>query len=145
MRIEYILKIGILFVFTIFISCNQISEHEKEFNDRMRDVIKLHDELMPKMGEISELIQKLEKVKDTLDGGTENQDTQNNLKESYDHMMRWMSDFTDKFPYEEKDKKYDSEEITEKLNILKEKHNEVRKMKEKMNSSINKAKNIIGE
>ncbi|WP_459211784.1 PepSY-associated TM helix domain-containing protein [Aquimarina rhabdastrellae] len=127
--------------FTIsFTACNTLSKEEQQYDAIMQKVIDIHDEVMPKMGEVSSLIQKLEPKKDTTAQGKAYTAAQLDLKSAYDFMMDWMSDFSTKFPHGEE---VTTEAVPEKLKLLKEEEVEVLQVKEKINSSIKKAKELL--
>lgn len=135
----------LLLSLTILISScgNQLSKEEQEFDTLMQQVIDVHDEVMPKMGEISSLIKELESKIDTTTAGKTYKKAQNDLKDSYDYMMKWMSGFSDKFPYEEKDRKLNPEQLAAKMNVLQGEEVEVKKMRDQVNASIKNAKTIL--
>ncbi len=130
------LFIGLLLI----VSCNSLSKEEQEYDVIMQNVINVHDEVMPKMGELSSLIKSLENKKDTTTLGKTYAKAQLDLKSSYDFMMNWMSDFSTKFPYDEKVKK---ENVAAKIILLKEEEIEVNKLKNQINSSIKNAKELL--
>jgi len=136
--------IAVITLLTVFsISCNQLSEDEKKFDGIMTDVIKVHDEVMPRMGEINSLIKELEPKIDSTELGATHAKAQQELKNSYDFMMEWMSDFGTKFPYEEKNAKLSPEALIKKLKILEEEHTEVKEMRDQVLSSIDNAKKLL--
>ncbi len=124
----------------IVVSCNQLSEEEQKFDALMEEVISVHDEVMPKMGEISSLIKELEPKIDTTETGKSYAKAQQDLKDAYDFMMTWMSDFSEKFPHDEET---DANEVSSQIKILKEEEIEVNKLRDKINSSIRNAKELL--
>ncbi len=131
----------LLGVFTLF-SCNQISKEEQEFDTLMKKIIDVHDEVMPKMGEMSSLIKDLDSKIDTSTIGKSYAKAQNDLKKSYDYMMDWMSDFSTKFPHGEKVKSDDINEFTKKMEILKQEEINVNRLRDQINTSIDNAKKL---
>ena len=142
---KYLYTIIVSLVLVLYLtSCgNQLSKAEQEFDATMQNVIDAHDEVMPKMGNINSLIQQLESKIDTTTTGQAHQKVQKDLKDAYDFMMNWMEDFSEKFPYEEKDKKFTPEELAKKLRVLKEEEIEVQEMRDQINTSILKAENLL--
>ncbi|TPN85225.1 hypothetical protein [Aquimarina algicola] len=136
-----------IFVFAAIatLSCNQLSKEEQEFDALMQKVIDVHDEVMPKMGEISSLIKELKPKIDTTAQGQEYAQAQQKLKDSYDFMMTWMSDFSETFPHEEEETKVDTEKLATQMKLLKEEEVKVNKLKNQINSSIAEAKKILGK
>lgn len=127
----------------LFISCNKLSKEEQEFDTLMQEVIDVHDEVMPKMSEISSLIGELESKIDTTVTGQAYAAAQSELKESHDFMMEWMSDFSDKFPHGEEVKNEDKEKFAAKMKMLKEEQIEVNLMRDQVNTSLANAKAIL--
>ncbi len=125
----------------LFISCNQLSKEEQEFDALMQKVIDVHDEVMPKMGEMSTLIKELESKIDTTASGKSHAKAQENLKDSYDFMMEWMGDFSEKFPHTKE--KMSSEKMTTQMKLLKEEEVEVNKLRDQINISIKEAKTLL--
>ncbi len=124
-----------------FISCNQLSEEEVKFDALMEQVISVHDEVMPKMGEISSLIKDLETRIDTTETGKSYVKAQQDLKDSYDFMMTWMSDFSEKFPHDEGE--MNAEKISSQMKLLKGEEIEVGKLRDQINTSIDNAKRLL--
>ncbi|MBQ0735533.1 hypothetical protein [Aquimarina celericrescens] len=124
----------------IVVSCNQLSEEEQKFDALMEEVISVHDEVMPKMGEISSLIKELEPKIDTTETGKSYAKAQQDLKDAYDFMMTWMSDFSEKFPHDEET---DANEVSSQIKILKEEEIEVNKLRDQINSSIRNARELL--
>lgn len=135
----FLLIVGLIFNF----SCNKLSEEEQEFDALMQKVIDVHDEVMPKMGTMSSFIKELGTKVDTTTAGKKFEKAQNDLKNSYDFMMDWMSDFSSKFPHGEDVTTEDMEKFTAKMNTLKEEEVEVNKLKEQINTSIATAEKLL--
>ncbi|WP_298319403.1 hypothetical protein [uncultured Aquimarina sp.] len=139
------LFIPILTIITsiMIFSCNQLSKEEQEFDALMQKVIDVHDEVMPKMSTMSSLIKDLEPKIDTTTTGKSYANAQKDLKDSYDFMMDWMSDFSTKFPHGEENTAKDMEKFTAKMKMLQEEEVEVNKLRDQINSSINNAKKLL--
>ena len=135
----------LLTVLFLSYSCNQLSKEEKEFDALMQKVIDVHDEVMPKMGEMSTLIKDLEVKIDTTAQGQTYAKAQQRVKDAYDFMMTWMSDFSNKFPHEEGGNKVDSEKLAQQMKLLKEEKVKVDRLKEQINSSIKTAKEVLNK
>ncbi|GGX31488.1 hypothetical protein [Aquimarina muelleri] len=127
----------------LFISCNQLSKEEQEFDLLMQNVIDVHDEVMPKMGEMSSLIKELEAKIDTTSQGQSYAKAQQDIKDAYDYMMTWMSNFSDTFPPTDKDVTIASDEMAKQVKLLKEEEIKVNTLRDKINSSIKKAKDLL--
>lgn len=79
---------------TSLISCDENAVLRDQYNALFTEVIDLHDELMPKMSELTNLEEQLE-AKDSL--GQADQQILENLKKADSRMMDWMHDFTDTY------------------------------------------------
>lgn len=134
---------AILGICVLLISCNQVSKEEQEFDKIMQHVIDVHDEVMPKMGELSTLIKKMEPKIDTTLTGKQFAEAQKGLKNSYDFMMDWMSDFSNKFPHGEEVTSDNKATFDKKFQLLQEEKKEVDLLKEQINNSIQNAKKLL--
>lgn len=134
---------SILTLLVVLISCNQLSKEEQEFDILMQKVIDVHDEVMPKMGEMSSLIKELETKIDTTAQGESYAKAQRDVKNAYDFMMSWMSEFSDTFPHQKEDQKVDEEKMSSQMKLLKEEEIKVNKLKNQINTSIENAKQIL--
>ncbi|WP_298549050.1 hypothetical protein [uncultured Aquimarina sp.] len=135
----FLFTLGLIFN----VACNQLSKEEQEFDALMQKVIDVHDEVMPKMGTMSSLIKDLEPKIDTTATGKSYATAQKDLKDSYDFMMDWMGDFSNKFPHGEENTTKDIEKFTAKMKMLQEEELEVKKLRDQINSSINNAKKLL--
>ena len=127
-----------------FLSCNSTSEKEEKFDNLMQEVIDVHDEVMPKMTDISQLIAELEKKTDTTQAAAY-QEAQDDLEASYDFMMDWMGDFSNKFPHDEEVTEKDETTFANKLKMLEEEKVEVTLLKEQINTSIANARALLNK
>lgn len=85
------------FLILLIISCGDSKPKEVEqFNLKMDKTIAIHDEVMPEMTKINQLIGKLEAKMDSTT--TEKyKPAVEDLKTGHDKMMTWMKDFGDEF------------------------------------------------
>lgn len=79
---------------TSLTSCDENAELRDQYNSLFTEVIDLHDELMPKMSNLSEFQEQLE-AEDSLNQADQN--ILSNLKAADTRMMDWMHDFTDTY------------------------------------------------
>lgn len=125
---------------------DQALSYQKKFNQLMKETIAVHDEVMPKMGEIKSLINKLEgadaekeEVSEEMIGA---------LKDGHDRMMSWMKKFSSTFDRTETNEGIsvtDLEVLEERLNAISESYEDAQEMKNKVNSSIEKATAFLTE
>ncbi len=135
----------IISISVLLMSCNQLSQEEQKFDALMQEVIDVHDEVMPKMGEISSLIRELESKIDTTEQGKSYANAQQDLKDAYDFMMTWMGDFSNTFPDHEDDGDIDSTKLSTQMKLLQKEEVKVIQLKDQINSSIENAKKLLGK
>jgi hypothetical protein len=137
-NILYTLAITTLIMFT---SCKETKKAEEP--SKMENVMNIHDEVMPKMGTIGKLVGQLKPMADSLGAESVEAKAMKDLQEANRSMMDWMQGFGDRF---------DSEEIMngkelsdEKKAWLKEEEEKVQQVKENINSSIERAEEILSK
>lgn len=118
-------------------SCKK--ELKTDDTQQMKEVIAIHDELMPKMNVIGNLITQLNSSPDSL----KHQTAVNDLKDAHESMMNWMQGFGDRFTYEEilegKTLNKEKQELLDKEEQL------VKALETKMLKSIENAKALLKE
>lgn len=123
----------------IFASCKDNQKNNNQ--NQMQEVIKIHDELMPKMSTISSLINKVDvKIKET-DSTEALVNASKDLKEANDAMMNWMVGFSLRF---------DSQEVMEgkpltdeKQKLLNEEETKIKALRDQMEASIENAEKLL--
>ncbi len=94
MKLSYIIY---TFLILLIISCGDSKPKEVEqFNLKMDKTIAIHDEVMPEMTKINQLIGKLEAKMDSTNI-EKYKPAVEDLKTGHDKMMTWMKDFGDEF------------------------------------------------
>ncbi|MBK6263613.1 hypothetical protein JKA74_01095 [Marivirga sp. S37H4] len=123
---------------TAFISC---TDSEKEVNSLKEEVIRIHDEVMPKMDEIMQLKKALKERESVLDSSqTEEMTAIHNhilhLDEADEEMMNWMRNYNASM-----------ENMTdeEKIEYLKNEKVAIQMVKQLMMSSITEAKTYLNQ
>jgi len=124
----------------VIFACKEDKKASPE-SDPMKQVMAVHDEVMPKLGKIGSLVAQLRKKIDSDQGGAVEKKAMEDLQDANVSMMEWMQGFGDRF---------DSEEIIngkalteEKKQWLKEEEEKVKIVAEKINSSIAKAEALL--
>ena len=137
-NILYTLAIATLITFT---SCKETKKADEP--SKMENVMSIHDEVMPKMGTLGKLVGQLKPMADSLGAESVEAKAMKDLQEANRSMMDWMQGFGDRF---------DSEEIMngkelsdEKKAWLKEEEEKVQQVKENINSSIERAEEILSK
>ncbi|MGB5553495.1 MAG: hypothetical protein WBM83_02475 [Flavobacteriaceae bacterium] len=141
MILKNTLTVG-LFAFILFVSCKADKKSEEKMDSsQMKQVMAIHDEVMPKMGKISKLVGELKAKVDTTEIGVQYEGAMTDLQEAHKGMMGWMQDFGDRF---------DSDEImngkqlsAEKQSWLDEEEAKIKVVREQINSSIKKAETLL--
>ncbi|HUH46952.1 MAG TPA: hypothetical protein VLZ54_07355 [Arenibacter sp.] len=133
----------LILVLSLFIITTYSCKDKSEETTQMKAVLAIHDEVMPKMGALGTLMGKLDQK---IEAGTNIDDliaAREDLKSAHKAMMDWMKGFGDRF---------DSDEIMkgkalteEKQKWLDEEETKVRALREHINSSIEKAENLLKE
>ena len=139
------LVLSLILVFTV--SCGKKPSKETlEFNRVFNDVMAVHDEVMPKMNEMGKLSTELKAKIDTTTAGKIYQKALDSLGSAHTNMMRWMEDFSNKFPYSEDRLKGKSiEDILNDTELLKNEKTKIDAVRNALNGSINNAKNVLAE
>jgi hypothetical protein len=135
-KITFLLTILLVFA----TACKNEKKEPKEVT-RMERVIAVHDEMMPKMGTLGSLINKLKPKVDSSAVGKQYKAAQDDLEDAYNYMMDWMKGFGERF---------DSDEIMkgkalskEKKALLIEEEQKVNIMRNKINQSIANAEALL--
>jgi len=132
----------------VIISCksndNQIKE-AKEFNQKMEQTIAIHDEVMPKMSKINQLLSQLEVQIDSTNR-MQIEPVMENLQSGHDEMMNWMKSFGDEFSKTEINqgiqlKSVDS--IKQRLRTLEKSYQNAQEMKKQILGAIKKANTLL--
>ncbi|WP_299321730.1 hypothetical protein [uncultured Maribacter sp.] len=137
-NILYTLAIATLITFT---SCKETKKAEEP--SKMENVMSIHDEVMPKMGTLGKLVGQLKPMADSLGAESVEAKAIKDLQEANRSMMDWMQGFGDRFDSEEI---MDGKELSdEKKQWLKEEEEKVLQVKENINSSIERAEEILSK
>ena len=139
------LVLSLILVLTV--SCDKKPSQEAQaFNSAFKDVMAVHDEVMPKMNEMGKLSTELKAKVDTTEAGKTYQKALDSLGNAHTLMMTWMEDFSNKFPYaEDRLKGKSTEQILEDIEALKNEKKKVDAVRDAVNGSINNAKTVLAE
>jgi len=126
-----------LIIFTT--SCKE----EKESN-QMKQVMAVHDEVMPKMGQLGKLVGELKGMEnDSTEIGKQYMEARTDLQDANKAMMDWMQGFGSRFT---PDEIMNGAELSEqKQQWLDEEEEKVGAVRDHINSSIEKAQNLLGK
>ncbi len=128
-------------ILTLSLTACKDKVKEPEGPTQMEEVIAVHDELMPKMGTIGELIGKLEASIDSTNVDSMKVTAIQNLKGANQEMMTWMMAFGDTFDSAEV---LDGKELSvEKQKALDTFQNSVNDLKSSMENAISNAEKLL--
>lgn len=137
-------KILLVLCIASLISLTSCKEEKKtEEPSRMEHVMKIHDEVMPKMGTLGKLVSQLKPMADSLGAESIEAKAMKDLQNANKAMMDWMQGFGTRFDADEIMK---GKELTEeKKKWLLEEEEKVNKVKTDINSSIERAEEILNK
>ncbi len=131
----------IAILFSLFLSFSCKEKKEEPTPTKMEEVMAIHDEVMPEMKTIGQLVSELKPLADTTATGQEYAKAVTDLQAAHKSMMDWMAGFGERFDSEEiLDGKALSEE---KEQWLLEEEIKVKAMRDQVNSSIANAKTLL--
>ncbi len=130
----------ILFLSALITLTYSCKEENKE-NSQMKQVMAIHDEVMPKMGTIGKLVSQLDE-KITNDPASDSlADAREDLKAAHKAMMDWMKGFGERFDGDEILK---GKALTpEKQKWLDEEEAKVKALRDQINTSISRAQELL--
>jgi hypothetical protein len=123
----------------LILSCKE--KKETETLTQMKEVMAIHDEVMPKMGTIGKLVGELKPMVDSTETGVAYEMAMKDLQAAHKSMMDWMKGFGDRFT---SDEILNGAELTEEKQIwLDEEEKKVIALKEQINRSIENAEKLL--
>ena len=138
MKIKY--AICTLLTLVFLFSCKEKKEAEDTLT-QMKEVMAIHDEVMPKMGTIGKLVAELKSKVDSTESGIAYEVAMKDLQAAHKSMMDWMKGFGDRFT---SDEILNGAELTEEKQIwLNEEEEKVIALKEQINTSIKNAEKLL--
>ncbi|GGK14605.1 hypothetical protein GCM10007962_06080 [Yeosuana aromativorans] len=134
-------------ILVLTVSCEKKPSQEAQaFKKAFKNVMTVHDEVMPKMNEMGKLSTELKTKVDTTAAGKTYQKALDSLGNAHTLMMTWMEDFSNRFPYaEDRLKGKSTEQILEDIEALKSEKKKVDAVQNAVNGSINNAKTVLAE
>lgn len=120
-------------------SCKE--EKKSDTISQMKQVMNMHDEVMPKMGAMAKLAGELSSKEDSTEIGMRYKAARQDLQAARDSMMQWMQDFGNKF---DTDEIMNGKELTDHKQIwLNQEEERMKALKDQINTSIENAENIL--
>jgi len=134
-------KIGFLLFFSILIvSCKEDKAVDKTAV-MMKEVLAVHDEVMPKMQTVSKLVATLKPKVDSTEEGMAYDKAMKDLQAAHAEMMDWMKGFGDRF---DSDEIMNGKALTpEKKGWLKEEKQKIEALKQNVEVSISEAEILL--
>lgn len=135
-------KIILLAAIPLIIIASSCKE-EKE-NTQMKEVMAIHDKVMPKISQLGSLVGELnDKEKDSTDLRIQYEQARKDLQAANKSMMDWMQNFGNRF---DSDEILNGKELSEqKKQWLDEEEEKVKALQEEINSSIENAKKLLNK
>jgi hypothetical protein len=108
---------------------------------RMEQVMDIHNEVMPKMGTLGKLVGQLKPMADSLGAESIEAKAMKDLQLANKSMMDWMQGFGNRF---DSDEIMNGKELSKEKELwLKEEKEKVKKVRADINSSIERAEEIL--
>jgi len=131
----------------IAVSCAEDTSAKKEqYEELFHQVLDVHDEVMPKMGDIPEISKELKAIADTSSTAEKYLKAEQKLQEADKLMMDWMHSFSDEFVKNKaKVQKMTNEELQQQIEALQEELGDVKAMEQAVDSSIENARALTNK
>lgn len=134
----------IILLITIALTAFASSCKEKKEPTQMKEVMAVHDEVMPKMGHLGKLVGELKGMEnDSTEIGKQYKEARIDLQDANKAMMNWMQNFGDRFTPDEILKGADLSE--QKKQWLNEEEEKVKALREQINLSIQQGEKLLQE
>jgi len=142
--ISYKLKIMAIAICLCAISCAEDTSKKKaEYEELFHQVLNVHDEVMPRIGDIPQLKSELKKIADTSSNSKIYREAEDQLVESDSLMMDWMHRFSDEFVRTRPSvKKMNNQELEQQIKALQTELQEVRVMQDEIMESLTNARKL---
>ncbi|MEM1259392.1 MAG: hypothetical protein AAGH81_12735 [Bacteroidota bacterium] len=122
-------------------SCKEDKKDGVATTTQMEKVMTIHDEVMPKMGTLAKYTAELKAKVDTTEMGQQYEAAMKDLQNANTSMMDWMMGFGNRF---DSDEILNGKELTpQKMEWLNEEEEKVKALREQINSSIEKAEQLL--
>ncbi|MEA1787220.1 hypothetical protein U1E44_14050 [Arenibacter sp. GZD96] len=134
-----------LLLLTLVVALGSCKDAKKEDlpPSKMKQVMMIHDEVMPKMTTLGKLVAELNTVADSTEAGLKYDEAKKDLQTAHKSMMDWMQNFGNRFT---SDEIMNGAPLTEqKQQWLAEEEEHIRKVQQQFDTSIENAKKILGK
>lgn len=124
----------------LYFSCKE-EKKQPESTSQMKQVMAVHDEVMPKMSTIGKLVAELKPKVDSTEMGVQYEKAMKDLQASNKAMMDWMKGFGDRF---DPDEIMNGAELSDqKKEWLDEEEEKVEALRDQINASIANAEALL--
>lgn len=131
----------LIFSFLLLIFSCKTENKKPDQPTKMQEVIAIHDEVMPKMSDISKLVAELKPMADSTEAGMKYMSAMKDLQAAHRSMMEWMQGFGSRF---DSDEILNGKELSEEKRAwLLEEEQKVIQLKEDINGSIERAEALL--
>jgi len=139
---KHLISIMLASLMLLGISCKEGNKKE-EGPSQMERVLAIHDEVMPKMGELGKLVGQLKERVETSESSEQYEMAMRDLQKANVAMMDWMKAFGDRFSSEEILNHAQLSE--EKKLLLAEEEEKVKALKDQITSAMARAKALLAQ
>ena len=120
-----------------------LQKKKAEYEELFHQVLNVHDEVMPRIGDIPQLKSELKKIADTSSNSKIYREAEDQLVESDSLMMDWMHRFSDEFVRTRPSvKKMNNQELEQQIKALQTELQEVRVMQDEIMESLTNARKL---
>ena len=139
---KHLFSIMLVSLTLLGLSCKEGNKKE-EGPSQMERVLAIHDEVMPKMGELGKLVGQLKERAGTSKSSEQYEMAIKDLQKANVAMMDWMKEFGDRFSSKEI---LDDAQLSEqKKLLLAEEEEKVKLLKDQITSSMARAKALLAQ
>lgn len=130
-------------IVSVVSSCKEKAEKTSPKNEQMTKVMAIHDEVMPKMSVLGNLIGELSSKEDSTTSGERYQNASKDLQAAHKAMMDWMQGFGKRF---DPDEILNGKALTSQKQLwLNEEEEKVKALRDQINSSIKMAEELLAK
>lgn len=128
-------------IFLIFSCKEEKKEEHKASNSQMKQVMAIHDEVMPKMSLLGKMVGEMTVKEDSSALGLQYKIARIDLQLAHKSMMDWMQGFGNRF---DSDEILNGKELSDQKQIwLDEEEAKVKALRDQINSSLDEAKKLL--
>ncbi len=126
----------------LFVSCkDEKNSDAKSSTKQMKEVLAIHDELMPKTVKFGSLVGRLSSMEDSTEMGLKYKHAREDLQAAHESMMKWMQDFGNKF---DPDEILNGKELSDqKLIWLNEEEQKIKALQVQIEKSLGQAEALL--